>query len=196
MKLSQDERRDHLIKYGRDVGFELWGSRDYAACAKELYDRFCLPSGEHDRRPFVLVGNSLGGHIAPIMAHALQQRRETKHMLIDRAFTIGSAAPYSGWFPKPEAQFASMRDLRTAIEKAGYLNLELAGLVGRDLPRLAALDWVSKSRIESHFETLLTLLITCAADWCRRADVHLSLLRHAAGVRSLAHADAQLLHDG
>lgn len=149
LALSKEERREHLIKYGRDVGFEVWGTMDYPAVIAHMSERFCSVNDGGQRRPLALVGNSLGGHLAPLAVRALRQNRATSKVQVDRLLTVGSTSPYSGWFPDPASQYGHWVDLMNSVKREGYLDLEQAGLAGYAIPRLAALNWVSDARQSS-----------------------------------------------
>lgn len=135
LQLSKSQRADALLR-SPDVGMELWATRDYAAVIRYMHERFCAASD----RELVLVGNSLGGHIAPIAAHGVDASK------VSRLLTVASISPWPGWAAQPQALFHLMNLCLERTHADGYLNLEdTIGWQGYDVPKRAAVDWVRKT---------------------------------------------------
>jgi hypothetical protein len=174
LSLSKEERREHLIKHGHDVGFEVWGTKDYPAVIAHMAERFCA-TDVGQRRPLALVGNSLGGHLAPLAVRALRQNRDTSKVKVDRLLTVGSTSPYSGWFPDPASQYGHWVKLINSVKREGCLDLEQAGLAGYAIPRLAALNWVSGSRRYWSNECTINMRVFIGRLWAPRKRTTLLL---------------------
>ena len=133
LQLSKSQRTDALLR-SPDVGMELWATRDYAAVIRYMHERFCAKS----HRELVLVGNSLGGHTATIAVHG------TGGPNVSRLLTVASISPWPGWAAQPQTMFDAMQSCLERIRADGYMNLEeTIGWQGYDVPKHAAVDWVS-----------------------------------------------------
>lgn len=133
--LSEEDRISALKAYP-EVGFSYWAQRDYSSVCLYAFSELCKGRG------LTVLGNSLGGHLAPIAIHTCIQKDPS--FTVDRVLMQASINPYFAMNPNREATREFTHLMLEGLEEDGFMDC-MKWSLGNNIPKQAGKDWMNSS---------------------------------------------------